>query len=94
MAGVDPIWADERGGSAFPGHGPVVGVPVVVLAAGSGEDLSEQQAEPFGAGPGRGSSGPAWPGAQAGELYRAVGDERLSGLAGGWVRDDARVDKG
>src|SRR5271170_3681249 len=54
MAGVDPIWADEHGGAAFPGHGPVVGVPVVVLAAGSGEDLSEQQAKPFGAGPGSG----------------------------------------
>jgi hypothetical protein len=28
--------------AAFLGHGPVVGVPVVVLAAGIGEDLSEQ----------------------------------------------------
>src|SRR5487761_1613892 len=36
MAGVDPVGADERGGSAFLGHGPVVGVPVVVLAAGGG----------------------------------------------------------
>ena len=34
------------------------------------------------------------PGAQVGELYRAVGDERQSGLASGRVRDDARVDEG
>jgi len=33
---------DEHGGAAFLGHDSVVGVPVVVLAAGSGEDLSEQ----------------------------------------------------
>src|SRR5271165_5085518 len=113
--GVDPVWADEHGGSAFLGHGSVVGVPVVVLAAGSGEDLSEQQAESFGVEPGLGivrpgqlgvsfdccplpavaeRGGHLGPGAQVGELYRAVGDERQSGLASGWVRDDARVDEG
>ena len=115
MAGVDPVGADERGGSAFLGHGPVVGVPVVVLAAGGGEDLRGQQAESFGVEPGMGivrpgqlgvsfdcrplpavaeRGGHLGPGAQAGELYRAVGDERQSGPAGGRVRDDARVDEG
>ena len=39
---VDPIRPDEHGGPAFFGHDPVVLVPVVMLAAGSAEDLSPE----------------------------------------------------
>ncbi len=39
---VDPIRPDEHGGPALFGHDPVVLVPVVVLAAGSAEDLSPE----------------------------------------------------
>jgi hypothetical protein len=39
---IDPIRPDEHGGPAFFGHYPVVLVPVVMLAAGSGEDLATE----------------------------------------------------
>jgi len=85
-----------------------------VLAAGRGEDLSEQQTEAFGIEPGLGivrpcqlatslDSGPLpavakrcghlGPGAQTGELRRAVGDEGQRGLSADRMGDDAGVDK-
>src|SRR5688572_20511027 len=45
--GVDPTGGDEHGGAAFLAHRPVVGVPVVVLAAGSREDLPQQDPQPL-----------------------------------------------
>ena len=38
----------EDGGAAFVAHYLVVGVKVIVRAAGRGEDLAEQQAQPLG----------------------------------------------
>ena len=42
LIAVDPVWPDKYGGPAFFGHGSVVLVPVVMLPAGSGEDLSAE----------------------------------------------------
>jgi hypothetical protein len=39
---ADPVRPDEHGGPAFFGHDSVVLVPVVMLAAGSDEDLSTE----------------------------------------------------
>ena len=39
---VDPVWPDKYGGPALFGHDSVVLVPVFMLPAGSGEDLSAE----------------------------------------------------
>jgi hypothetical protein len=55
---VDPIRPDEHGGPAFFGHDPVVLVPVVMLAAGSGEDLATELPQAFSIKPRLGVIGP------------------------------------
>src|SRR3954468_24887096 len=45
--GVAALGHDEDGGSSLLGHDAVVGVPVVVGAAGGREDIAEQNTERF-----------------------------------------------
>ena len=47
-ARVDPGRVDQDGRAALLDHHPVVGRPVVVAAAGGGEDLPQQQPQAFG----------------------------------------------
>jgi hypothetical protein len=65
VGGRDPGRGDQDGDPPLLGHDPVVGVPVVVRPARGGEDLAEQQAEPFGVHPGHGVVG-------SGQLDRAL----------------------
>ena len=51
-ARVDPVCVDQHGGAPLLDHDPVVGRPVVVGAAGGGEDVPQQLPSPSSSTPG------------------------------------------